>query len=463
MFTANPNTNDFKQTWENIYQITHYKVPAYKAIADESIKPSLEKGQVYHRTYDSDFVVENMGGDGGYNNQAWTDSDETITINYVKDVSFYIKKLDKFQAQLPLQIRKARKAMNNLFLQLDSDVLATAYAGAGSTVDDGSIGGTSGNGITLSVGNIQNVFASSEMNLRLANVIYDPSATFSGDFKLDRMNTMPVAIISAQMYNILVQYLGGKTTVLGDNVSNSGYVGKYFGFNLYVSNNLTWTGNLILATNPTAGDTFTLLYGISNKIGGTPTSQAVTFTFRATPAVAGEVVIASTAAKTVTNLVNALNAPYTLIANTADTGYYPLVQSSLTTTQQKLFNGLTATQTNPASASGTTLTLQINGQGNVPVSQSMTAGANIWTLAKQVQHNIFGVNKSISVVIQYGPEFEILQSNPASGSNNSGRVGWDFVTWFTYGIKVFNDQSPQLIDVQVRTDSFTTNPVNTFN
>jgi hypothetical protein len=458
--SANPNTNNFKETWQNEYQLTHYKTPAYKAIADESLKPSLEKGQKLHRTYDSDFVVENMGGDGGYNNQAWTDSDEYIIINYVKDVSFYIKKLDKFQANLPLQIRKARKAMNNLFLQMDADVLGAAYLGAGSIVDDGSLGGTGGNGIALTTSNVITTFAASETALRLANVIYDPTAAFSGDFKLDRQNNMPVAIISPQVYSLLLQYLGGKTTQLGDNVSNSGYVGKYFGFNLFVSNGLPWTGKLVLATNPTAEDTFTLLSGVTQKIGGSTVQEGLTFEFVAAPADAGEVAIASTAAKTVANLVNALNAPYTLIANTADTGYVPYVQSSLTPTQQKMLSNLTASID---ASVNTTLDIQVNGMGNVPVGKSMTAGGNIWTTTAQVQHNIFGVNKSIAVVLQYGPELEILQSNPASGSNNSGRVGMDFVTWFTYGIKVFNDQSPMLVDVQVRTDTMTTAPNATFN
>lgn len=455
---ANPNVNDFMQTWEDVYQITHYKVPAYKAIADESIKPNLEKGQVYHRTYDTDFVVEDMGGDGGYNNQAWTDSDETITINFEKDVSFYIKKLDKFQAQLPLQVKKARKAMNNLFLQCDSDVLGAATTGAGSVVDDGVLGGVPGDAITLNVGNVMAVASAAEMNLRLNNVIYDPAASYTGDFKLDRQNTMPVAIISAQFYNTLLQFLGGKTTELGDNVSNSGYVGKYFGFNLYVSNNLTWTGSLVLATNPTAGDTITFLNGVTNIIGGNPVAQAITFTFRATPTVAGDVVVGTNATTTLANLVNALNSPYTTISNTATTGYVAFTQSNLTTTQQKFFNGLTASV-----GSGTTLFVQANGQGNVPVSQSMTAGGNVWTAKQQKQHNIFAVTKSISVVIQYGPYLEILQSNPAPGSGNSGRVGWDFVTWMAYGIKVFNDQAPQLVDVQIDASSFTTNPVNTFN
>ena len=458
--SANPNTNNFKETWENEYQLTHYKTPSYKAIADESLKPSLEKGQKLHRTYDSDFVVEDMGGDGGYNNQAWTDSDEYIIINYVKDVSFYIKKLDKFQANLPLQIRKARKAMNNLFLQLDGDVLAAAYAGAGSTVDDGSIGGTAGNGIALSTTNIITVCAAAETALRLANVIYDPTAQFSGDFKLDRQVSMPVAIVSPQFYSILLQYLGGKTTQLGDNVSNSGYVGKYFGFNLYCSNNLPWTGELVLTTNPTANDYFTLLYGVTQKIGGSNVSQALKFKFVATPTNAGELVVGSTAADTIANVIAALNAPYTLIANTATTGYVPFVKANLTATQQKFLANLTAAAN---ATTATLLDITVKGFGNVPVYKSMTAGGNIWTTTQQVQHNIFGVNKSISVVIQYGPDLEILQSNPAAGSNNSGRVGWDFVTWFTYGIKVFNDQSPMLVDVQIMTSTFTTAPNNTFN
>jgi hypothetical protein len=119
---------------------------------------------------------------------------------------------------------------------------------------------------------------------------------------------------------------------------------------------------------------------------------------------------------------------------------------------------LTATQ-----PTATTVLVQANGVGNMPVSQSMTDPLNVWTLAQQKQHCIFAVTKSISVVIQYGPYLEILQSNPAPGSGNSGRIGWDFVTWMNYGIKVFNDQAPQLVDVQIDSSGFTTNPVNTFN
>lgn len=452
---ANPNVTVFKQTWSDIYQIAHYKAPVYKAIADESIRPKLTKGQIYHRDYDSDFIVNDMGGDGGYNDQAWTDTDETLTVNFEKETSFYIKDLDIFQDQLPLQQRKARKAMNAIFLDIDANVFQLAYQGAGSTVDNGALGGTTGDGIVATVGNIQAIFAVAELALRLQNVIYDPTAKFDGKFQLDSVDSMPVAVISAQMYSILTQYLGAKVTELGDRVSISGFVGKYFGFNIFCSNNLTWTGSLVLSTNPTDGDTFTLLSGVT-QLG---VSQALTYTFKSTlgtaPVVPGEVKIASTAALTVTNLVVALNTPYTSIADATNTGYSAWTQSSLTITQQKLLNYVTA-----AASGSTTLTLVIAGQGNVPVAETLTPAADIWTSAKQVQHNIFGVNKSISVVIQKEPNLDILQANPQANSGNSGRVGSDFVTWTAYGIKVFHDQAPMLVDVAIQSSSFTTMPAN---
>ncbi len=455
--SSNPNTTVFKQTWSDSYQVAHYKTPSYKAIADESIRPKLTKGQIYHRDYDSDFVVNDMGGDGSYVNQAWTDTDETLTVNYEKETSFFIKDLDAFQDNLPLQMRKAQKAMNAIFLRIDADVLSLAYQGAGSTIDDGSIAGISGSGITITTGNILAVFSAAEMALALQNVVYNPSAVFDGKFKRDTVDEMPVALISNQVYSVLQQYLGSKVTQLGDKVSNSGYVGSYLGFNLFRTNNLAWTGSWNMGTNPTDGDTFTLLTGVTQY----GVSQSLTYTFKSTlgtsPVVQGEVKICSTAAKTITNLVNALNTPYTSIADTTDTGYSAWTNTSLTTAQRKLFLGIVATQVTPTS--GTVMSLLLTGQGNVPVTQVMTAGGNIWTVAKQVQHNIFGVSKSISVVIQKTPNLDILQANPQSTSF-SGRVGSDFVTWCAYGIKVFRDQSVKLIDVQVRTDAFVQAPAN---
>ena len=274
------------------------------------------------------------------------------------------------------------------------------YQSAATAEDDGSLGGTSGNGITASAGNIQNMFTTAQMNLQLQNVVYNPNKQYTGKVKLDKLETYPVAIISPQVNNFLLQYLGAKTSKMGDEVSVKGYQGMFMGFNIFVSNNLGWSANMILSTNPTAEDTITI--------------NAVTFEFVAAPGDAGEVVIGSTATTTTTNLKNALNALGTTIANGADAGYF-----AITTANQNLLKNLTAT------SSGTTLSIIMTGYGSVVVSQSMTAAVNVWTAAKQVQHCLFTVSNSIDLVIQKNPTLFI---NPVSG-----KVGRDFATWSAYG------------------------------
>lgn len=470
-----PNVNqmDFKQTWDTIYQITHYKLPAYKAIADESIEPKLQEGQQFHRTYSSDIPSDDMGGNGEYNTTPITDNDEYIIVNKVKQASFTLKKLDQIQAHLPVRVKYAQKSMNSLFTQIDADVFVAAYQGAGSVVDNGALGGTAGTSIVPTVGNVQQIFGAAEVQLRLNNVIYDPAATFSGKFTVDKKKVMPVAVISAQLYNTLLLYLGGKTSALGDEVSRNGFIGKFFGFNCFVSNGLPWSSQIQIPTNPTDGDVFKLLYNVSTVAGGVATPQVITFTFKGTlGTTAGNVKICSTAAKTATNLAAALSAPFTAIAETADTGFAPFVKQnvglgnsttgSVTTMQQRLLGNMTATQvdaTGAASITGTNVNVVIGGLGNVPVTYTFTSGNNSIPATSQTQHNIFAVNNSISLVIQRTPMFEILQSLPTSTSLYSGRVAKDFVTWVPYGRQVFTDQAPQLIDVQINTAAYTTAPV----
>lgn len=467
---ANPNTMDFKQTWDNVYQVTHYKAPGYKAIADESIVPKLQEGQQFHRTYTSDVPADDMGGDGGYNTTPITDSDEFITVNKVKQASFSIKKLDEIQAHLPVRIKYARKSMNSLFQQIDGDVFLAAYQGAGSIVDNGSLGGSSGTSIVPTVGNIQNIFGAAETQLRLNNIIYRPEAVFAGSFKLDSVNAMPVAVVSAQVYNVLLLYLGGKTSALGDEVSRNGFIGKFFGFNTFVNNNLAWSARIAIPVQPTDGDVVQLLSGVSIK----GVSQTITLTFKTTlGTTSGNVLIGGSAAAATTNLVALLNQPYTATS----TKTVPFNKSNglgdgtgtitVTAMEQRLLSNVVALQTDvngvAAPSTGTYITLTVGGMGNVPVSATFVSGSNSIPTTTQTQHNIFGVTKSISVVIQRTPMFEILQSNPAANSGNSGRVAKDFVTWVPYGIQVFTDQVPQLIDVQINTATFTSAPVNVFN
>ena len=267
----------------------------------------------------------------------------------------------------------------------------------------------------------------------------------SRDVKLETISDSLVAAISPQTYNQLIQYIGGKNTELGDNIARNGHVGMFMGFNLYVSNQLPWEGILDLGTNPTDGDTITLLNGVSVK----GTSQALTFTFKSTlGSTAGQVLIGASAAATVTNLVNALKAPYTTTST-----FIAFTQANLTTWQQKLFYNCHPVQTNVATlggasnASGTYLDLFVSGAGNVPVGASLTTTTNGW--GYQCQHNMLGTSRSVSVLMQKDPHIYV---NPVSG-----QVARDLVVWDLYGVHVFNDQSFQLIDGKIDSSAFGAN------
>ena len=446
------NVYSLKQVWDTNFEITHYKQPVFRAFAEEKFTVGLQQGATFNRQYASDLVVNAMSAAGGYSVQGFTNTNESGVVNIKEETSIQIVEWQKLQDHLPTQMKYTQKAANALWLQVDANVLYAIQQGSASLIDDATINGTSGttgNPVAVATQNVQSLFTAAIQQFQLLNVSYDPNKTLAKDVKLENISDAMVAAISPQVYNYLIQYIGGKTTVLGDTISRNGHVGMFMGFNLFVSNQLTWEGIMALGTNPTDGDTITLLNGVT--VGGV--SQAITYTFKTTPALAGALKICSTAALTVTNLLAAMAAPYTTIANATDAGYVAFTQSSLTAWQQKVLYNLKPVQTAVAtlggasSASGTYLDLFVKGAGNVPVAQSMTAAANKW--GNQAQHNIFGTSKSVSLLMQKSPDLFV---NPVSGA-----VARDLVTWNLYGIKVFTDQSYQLIDAKIDSSSFGSN------
>jgi len=276
--------------------------------------------------------------------------------------------------------------------------------------------------------------------LQLNNVIYDPNLAFTKEVKLEKVTGMPVAIISPQVYQTLIIYLGGKTTVLGDKVSVSGHAGAFMGFNLFVSNQTPSTIAVDLNTEPSDGDTFTI--------------NGFTFTFKTSlGSTAGNILIGGSAAAAQTNLIAALAAPFTT------TSTY-ITQTNTTANQVKLanitcsaFNGsglATITQggigtmvvTIGQTTASNTLGGIISTAGTTVVGGQGTSGGTVTV----VQHCIFGVSKSVGLCLQHAPS---LYVNPVSG-----KVGKDYVTWTFYGIKVFKYMTTQLVDVQVNATTF---------
>jgi hypothetical protein len=425
MFGSNPNTMDIMAVWDKIYQITHYKRPVYKFFASERLAPMLEMGDTVHRTYASDFYVNDMGGDGSYSTQALVDTDETLIVNKKKEVSFYLPKWQTLQFQLPVQKKYGTKAMYRLWNQVDGDLLAAMQQGTNNAqIDDGTLGGTTGNGVNLSVANVAEIFYQAIDVLLAVNTEYQPGTDkFSGNVQKDTLGQMLGAAIPSRLYHVLLSYLGGKNSAFGDKVSMNGHAGRFADFDLFVSNNLPWEATLQIPTNPTANDTVTiggLLFTFVSAIGTT----------------AGNVLIAGSAAGTATNLQALLAAPYTTTAN--GVGF---TQASLTTAQVLFLSGLTATL-----PTTTTVKVYVQGVGSAVVASVLTSTNNSWPVGLQKTHAILGLNKSIDLIMQQTPNLYI---NPVTG-----KVGRDFVTWNLYGYKMFTEQKPQIVDVVLQSSAF---------
>jgi hypothetical protein len=416
---ANPNTMTFKTVFQAEYQMSHFKEPVYQILADTRLEASLTKGQTIARSYASNVQVNDMGGDGSYSTQAIVDTQETLVINKEKEASIYIKKLDELQAHLPVKQKYGRKLAQALVNQIDGDVLLAAYQGAGTTLDDGSFAGTSGNGFDVTASNVATAFTVAMQKIRLKNVVYNKR--FQSGAKLEVPEGMPVAIIPPEVLTFIELYIGGKDTLLGDEVSRNGYSGYFAGFNLFVSNALPWTATLELPTIPVAADALVI--------------NGVTLTAAANgaAAVAGEFSISTTNDLAAANLVQLIN-------GTGTPGASNYIELSVA--NRRLLKNITATY----SASTDKLTLVSSGWGAVPVSETLTPAGDVWTAAKQQVHCLFALSKSVSLVVQKDPS---LEENFVSG-----KIGRDYIAWTVYGIKVFQDQAPQIVEFAVKSSAF---------
>ena len=413
---VNPNTlsASFTAWWSRKMQQHHHKNDVYRHFASFAEKKLLKKGNTVHRPYKTKITRNAMGADGSYQRQAITDTDETLTIDKEYEASIYIRSIDEIQHNYKVRNEYARDMGVIMGNGIDGDVLANAAANAASAVDASDLGGTIGEGITPTTSNIDKILNKINLKLNRQNIPYN-----------DRwINTSP------DFFSVVLERLMGKESGLGDKIGLNAKLGFYAGFRWHITNSSYWTGRLALATNPSDGDTITI--------------NGVTLTFKATlGTTAGNVHICSTAAKTIDNLIVALEAPATTIAEAADTGYVAVSSTKDATTglsDQDLLKELTCTD------GATYLDLKANGWSYLVVSDSLTASADGWTAARQIQGLSAGQGKPTDVVVQKYPHLET--------KDRTGYIGKDFINWACYGINTFKQGTYQLVNVKLRSDNY---------
>lgn len=405
-------------------------MPIYPVIADLQFTPQLQIGDTVHRRYRTNPIfAKTLGSDGSYSPQYYVEADQTFTISKQKEATVRIPKPQVLMTDLPTTESYGAQLSNAIYQDIDGDTLYTAYTGAGQTIDDGSFGGTSGNGLAVNIGNIAQIPIIAMEKFQGANVVYNNTMKF-GKLPYEDYGGMLTWIVPPQVWTVIQQYMIARNTPGGDQAVTNGYAGQFGTFNVFVSNNLPFTARLALATNPTDGDTITI--------------KGVTLTFKTTVDAGtthGQVKIASTAALTNTNLAAFLNAPTTTVADATNAGYNgfssadTLTENGYTIQKSDALHGLVAT------ANTTSTDIVLKGGGKQTVSQSMTAAANIWTTAKQNVKSIFMIAKNVSLAIRQDPE---IYENFVSNS-----IAKDYTLWTVYDNKVFNDQARAIIVLAV--------------
>jgi hypothetical protein len=202
----------------------------------------------------------------------------------------------------------------------------------------------------------------------------------------------------------------GNTFNVADETIKRGYKGNWLGMDVYVSNNLTFTATLDLATQPTDNDTVT--------IGGQ------VFTFKTTlGSTAGNVLIGASAAAAQANLISAVNG-----SAGAGSTYVAISQED----RNSKLVGITAAQ-------GTNQVLITSIHGYRAVSSVMTNASNDWKdailrcLVMEKGAIDFGLQKEVSIEEREEPSK--LVSN--------------YFVWTKFGLKVTSTNARRMYEVRV--------------
>lgn len=400
---ANNFAADFQEIWAREQQLLFFRKNVSLEIADTSFDSQLSYADTLNRPFRSTTLPQTYTRGSAITIDDLTDTQEQLTINNQFATGFYIDDFDKIQSVYDLAAAYGKDKAIQLSNQVDASVLGEV-SNATNTVDDGDIGGTSGNGIALTTSNVLATFSAAKRALAKQNV--------------DMENLF--AVVSPDMEDILVQYGAGRDTQMGDTGNMNGFFGKFYGFDLHRSNQTTGSALLAMATQPADGDTVVI--------------QGVTFTFKTVlGSDAGNVLIGASADAARANLTALINAPGTTTAQGV----------ALSTQNARLFVNASAVNDNAAN----TMTLTFKGVGVLTVSETFTDATDTWTVAKQKQNLMFGVKKKTPVlVVQRKPLVQVKEVQDKLGKN--------ILNGLLYGVKTFTDNAKMMVNVQIQSSTF---------
>ena len=391
---------NFQEHFDNAYEEIFNKVLVGKSIANLRFEKKLKYGESVERfAYDiSGVKVRSTVRGNASTIDSISDTSELLTINLEKEAVFHISDGEVTQAGPlnPGEVIGGQVAIK-VATDLDARILGeTLNAEFDFDTGDLTTGVSTGVPFTLDSTNVPKAVVRMPAKLRSKN----------------QTLTNLCWVIDSYGASDIEQYLMGKSIDLAGYVFKNGYAGTVRGADLIVSENLT--GEAVLTDSGTFedGETFTI--------------NGVKFTMKtalSSPAVAGEIVIGSDLAASMTNIAAALNAPGTTTATF----------TALSAADQETIADLNITATKTA----TTVTIVAVGSGRLTLSE--TGDSTSWS--SNFIHSYFGKKGAIDVVVQDMKKVDMRPTADKRGTN--------VFTSYLAGIKTFADGKRKFLDVLI--------------
>ena len=398
---------DYKVAFDNSYQEIFQKTLVAKDIMNMRLEPMLTYGgSVTRVALDlSNAIVRTVTRGSASTIDSITDSAETLTVNLEKEIAFHLSDGEVTQTG-PLKAMQfaGKELARKLAIDLDgrcfAEVLNASY-----TFDNGDLttGSASGTPITLNSTTVPQITTRLGAKLRNRN-------------NQEVMTNMALVVDSYAASDIS-QFIISKNIDLAGAVFKNGYAGDVSTAQMYISENLTGTAVLTTATNPTAADTFTI--------------NGVTWTFRATPSVAGEIDIGADADATRVLIAAAINNSNAYAAGVGSATAYFEVSAA----NRLLLSGIVATDDSTAN----TTTIVGTGTGRLIVSETLTAVADVWSL--NYLNCYYGKKGAIDLVVQDSKEVDVRPTADRRGNN--------IFSSYLAGIKTFADGAKKFLNVKI--------------
>jgi len=390
---------DFREYFDPTYQEILQKTLVGKKIANTRFQSDLKSGDTVNRmALDlSAVIVRDITALTDRTIDPITDTQDTLTINFKKGVSFPLYNLEKIQAgSLNPGEEAGRNTALKLATALDAFILAETV-NAWAVFDTGNLTTTDANGtpITLSSTTVPQMVTMTEAKLRSNNVEMTNLCWVIDPFAFAQIAQFPI----------------GKELNNSGTTFKNGYTGNVLGSEVYVSNNLTGEATLLSAGVFVDTQTITI-------------NGVVLTTMTTLGATAGNVLIGANAAATITNLAALLNAPGTTTAQGV----------ALSAANQAKIAALYLTAT---ATSATVLTIVAKGSSKLTLAETQT---NV-SWSTNFVHAYYGMKGGIDVVVQEEVDMVMLQE-PKQRTVN---ILADIVA----GIKTFADGSQKFLDVKI--------------